>query len=148
MHTRARSDGTRDTGSSADPLAADASAGWFRLEGVEDRCGDVIRCGENFVVPESDHSIAHQFDLLSSLGIKVRTLVGSGGVAIDFDYESCFEADEVRDVHAECVLPAKFETAHALGLEDPPHAPLGGVFVSAELTGPPGVERIASHDTR
>src|SRR5450759_4135185 len=67
MHTRARSDGTRDTGSSADPLAADASAGWFRLEGVEDRCGDVIRCGENFVVPESDHSIAHQFDLLSSL---------------------------------------------------------------------------------
>ena len=74
---------------------------------VRDLLNDPIRIVEDLVVPESDYSVAGAFDALSTYCIQPLSLVVSMCVAIEFDYKAGGEANEVRDVLAQRMLPAE-----------------------------------------
>ncbi len=78
---------------------------------------------ENLVVPEAKHL---EFLTFKPTG-PLRVLLGSVGMlaTIEFDDQTCREADEIDDIFAYGRLPAKLETIHSLIAQLVPEAFFG-----------------------
>jgi hypothetical protein len=99
---------------------------------------------EDVSVPESNHAVTQPFQVGTSLLVSMLHLLAMR-IAIDLDHQTSLQADEIRDVISERMLPAELEITKLLGAQDRPQAGFCCRLVRSHLASPDGVDRIASH---